>query len=374
MHQRYHDAMELVQKYGKPDLFITMTCNPNWEEIQREIKPGQQAHDKPDLTRKVFHSKFEELKVDLFTKGVLGKVAAHVHVIEFQKRGLPHAHILIILQERDKLRSPDDYDRVVRAEIPDEKVEPELYASVLKHMIHTPCALYADSVCKKDGKCKKRFPKKFVAETLEGQDSYPVYRRHDDGRAITLANGKVVNNSWVVPYNPWLLKKYNCHINVEVCSSVQSVKYLYKYVWKGVDRVSMEVSSEKEEEDEIKQFVDARWVCLQEALWRIYKYQMNKIYPPVLSLQVHLKDRKKILLPEGNTVRDVIRRENASYTQMTEYFKKNQEYEFARTLFYKEFPEQYVWDKPLKQWQRRRRNNKVIGRANVFLPATKVII
>ncbi|XP_026433068.1 uncharacterized protein LOC113330474 [Papaver somniferum] len=185
-------------------------------------------------------------------------------------------------------------------------------------------------VCKKDGKCKKRFPKQFAAETLEGQDSYPVYRRRDDGRAITLANGKVVNNSWVVTYNPWLLKKYDCHINVEICSSVQSVKCLYKYVWKGGDRVSMEVSSEKEEEYEIKHFVDARWVCPQEALWRIYQYQMNKIYPPVLSLQ------------------------------------KNQEDEFARTLLYKEFPEHYVWDKPLKQWQRRRRNNKVTGRVNVF--------
>ncbi|XP_026412120.1 uncharacterized protein LOC113307871 [Papaver somniferum] len=120
MLQRYHDAMPLVQKYGKPDLFTTMTCNPNWEEIRRNLKPGQQAHDMRDLTTRVFHCKFEELKVDLFTKGVLGKVVAHVHVIEFQKRGLPHAHILIILHEKDKLRTPDDYDKVVRAEIPDE--------------------------------------------------------------------------------------------------------------------------------------------------------------------------------------------------------------------------------------------------------------
>ncbi|XP_026459924.1 uncharacterized protein LOC113360654 [Papaver somniferum] len=245
------------------------------------------------------------------------------------RRDLPHAHILIILHEKDKLLTPDDYDRVVRAEIPDEKVEPELYAFVLKHMIHKPCALSADSVCKKDGKCKKGFPKQFAPETLEGKDSYPVYRRRDDGREITLANGKVVNNSLVVPYNPWMLKKYDCHINVEICSSVRSEKYLYKYVWKGVDRVSMEVSSEKEAEDEIKQFVDARWICPQEALWRIYMYQMNKIYPLVLSLQ-------------------------------------NQEDEFARTLLYKEFPEHYKWDKPLKQWIRRQRDNKVISRVNVF--------
>lgn len=92
---------------------------------------------------------------------------------------------------------------------------------------------------------------------------------------------------------------------------------------------------------------------------------MNKIYPPVLSLQVHLKDRHRILLPEGN-VRDVIRREKASHTQLIEFFKTNQEDQFARTLLYKEFPEHYKWDKPLKQWIRRQRNNKVIGRVNIF--------
>ncbi|XP_026420172.1 uncharacterized protein LOC113316168 [Papaver somniferum] len=166
-----------------------------------------------------------------------------------------------------------------------------------------PCSLSTDSVCKKNGKCKKRFTKEFSPATLEGGDSYPIYRRRDDGREVTLHNGKVVNNSWVVPYNPWLLKKYDYHINVEVCSSVKSVKYLYKYVWKGVDCICMEVSSEKGFEDEIKHFVDARWVCPQEALWRIYKYQMNKISPPVVSLQIHLKDQQKILLSEGRTVR-----------------------------------------------------------------------
>ena len=45
----------------------------------------------------------------------------------------------------------------------------------------------------------------------------------------------------VVPYNPWLRLKYDCHINVEVCSSIKSIKYLYKYVYKGLDRTSMEV-------------------------------------------------------------------------------------------------------------------------------------
>lgn len=108
MYQRYQDAMALVQKYGKPDLFLTMTCNPSWDEIKNELLPGQSPQDRPDLVSRVFRAKFEEFKEDIIVKGVLGKVIAYVYVIEFQKRGLPHAHMLIILDENDKLSGPED--------------------------------------------------------------------------------------------------------------------------------------------------------------------------------------------------------------------------------------------------------------------------
>jgi hypothetical protein len=41
MRRRYMDAMALVRKYGKPYIFLTMTCNPNWDEIKNELFPGQ---------------------------------------------------------------------------------------------------------------------------------------------------------------------------------------------------------------------------------------------------------------------------------------------------------------------------------------------
>ena len=49
MRHRYMDAMALVRRYGKPDIFLTMTCNPNWDEIKAELYPGQAAQDRPDL-------------------------------------------------------------------------------------------------------------------------------------------------------------------------------------------------------------------------------------------------------------------------------------------------------------------------------------
>jgi hypothetical protein len=94
--RRFMDAMALVQKYGKPDIFLTMTCNPNWEEITRELEPGQTPQDRPDLIVRVFRAKLEDLKKQLFKKHILGKVIAYVYVVEFQKRGLPHAHFLLI--------------------------------------------------------------------------------------------------------------------------------------------------------------------------------------------------------------------------------------------------------------------------------------
>nr|XP_011465780.1 PREDICTED: uncharacterized protein LOC101307898 [Fragaria vesca subsp. vesca] len=255
MHQRYQDAMALVQKYGKPDIFLTMTCNPNWDEIKAELLPGQTSQDRPDLCTRIFRAKLENLKEEVIKKGVLGKIIVYVYVIEFQKRGLPHAHMLLMLHDDDKLNNPDDYDKIVRAELPDQDQEPQLYDVVLRHMIHGPCGTYKpNSPCMKGGNCKRGYPKPFSMNTFQGNDSYPNYRRRD------IHSNANVDNRWVISYNPWLLARYDCHINVEICCSIKSVKYLYKYVYKGPDRVTFTVQPESNE-DEIKNFVDARWVC-----------------------------------------------------------------------------------------------------------------
>jgi hypothetical protein len=62
MRRQYMDAMALVRKYGKPDIFLTMTCNPNWDDIKNELYPGQCAQYRPDLVARVFRAKLEELR------------------------------------------------------------------------------------------------------------------------------------------------------------------------------------------------------------------------------------------------------------------------------------------------------------------------
>jgi hypothetical protein len=83
-----------------------------------------------------------------------------------------------------------------------------------------------------DGKCFKGNPKDYEPHTRENVDCYPRYRRRCDGRSFKVRN-IALDNRWVAPYNKYLLKKYNCHINTEVCASIKSTKYLLKYVYKG---------------------------------------------------------------------------------------------------------------------------------------------
>ncbi|XP_075480142.1 uncharacterized protein LOC142520871 [Primulina tabacum] len=163
MYQRYQDAMTLVQTYGKPDIMLTMTCNPNWNEIKNQLPPGQSPQDRPDLITRIFRSKFVKFKKDIVNIGVLGKVRSYSYVIEYQKIGFPHVHMLVIFENNDKLCTPDHFDSIVRVEIHLQTEEPNLHKAVVHHMIHGPCgSMNPNCLCMVNGKCKKNFPKPFV--------------------------------------------------------------------------------------------------------------------------------------------------------------------------------------------------------------------
>lgn len=68
MRRSYLDSMCLVQRFGNPNLFITMTCNPEWIEIQQELQHGQLLQDRPDLIAREFRAKLQDLKDQLFNK------------------------------------------------------------------------------------------------------------------------------------------------------------------------------------------------------------------------------------------------------------------------------------------------------------------
>ncbi|UYV80502.1 hypothetical protein LAZ67_19000358, partial [Cordylochernes scorpioides] len=138
MQERYRDTMAIVRKYGKPDLFITMTCNPKWLEITENLN-GSSVVNRPDIVSRVFNLKSKELIRDLIKNLIFGKVVAYVYTIEFQKRGLPHMHLLCILDDKSKPNNSELIDKIIWAEIPEENDPSGLNLYVLKHMIHGPC-------------------------------------------------------------------------------------------------------------------------------------------------------------------------------------------------------------------------------------------
>ena len=85
MQQRYQDAMTIVAKYGKPDLFITITCNLVWPEITNNLWPNQSWHDSLHLVTRVFRQYLQNIVLDLWENGILGRSLAMIHVMEFQK-------------------------------------------------------------------------------------------------------------------------------------------------------------------------------------------------------------------------------------------------------------------------------------------------
>jgi hypothetical protein len=108
-----------------------------------------------------------------------------VYTIEFQKRGLPHSHILLWLDEEDKLESPESINSVISAELPDPGKFPKLYSAVCKFMIHGPCCIPGVySPCVKNKQCSKYFPKKFISRTSFDESGYPIYRRRDLGVTV----------------------------------------------------------------------------------------------------------------------------------------------------------------------------------------------
>jgi hypothetical protein len=162
------------------------------------------------------------------------------------------------MDRKYKITCLEQYDRLISAELPNKKKYPVLYKMVTKHMMHDPCRVLNRDCpyTKGHDSCKNRYPRPFCDVIVQNKDSYHVYRWREDGRKEKV-RGHELDNIWVVPYNPYLLRLFNCHINVEAYGSIKTVKYLFNYIYKGHDRayVAMREAGKEDSEgniDEIK--------------------------------------------------------------------------------------------------------------------------
>ena len=118
MQQRYQDAMTIVAKHGKPDLFIIITCNPAWPEIMNNLRPNQSWCDSLQLVTKVFWQYLQNIALDLWKNGILCRYLAMIHIIQFRKPGLPHAPLALTFEQDNRLQDAADVDSIISAEIP----------------------------------------------------------------------------------------------------------------------------------------------------------------------------------------------------------------------------------------------------------------
>ena len=239
-------------------------------------------------------------------------------------------------------------------------------------MIHGPCGSQnPSSPCMDTDKniCKKNFPKPFCNETSYTTNAYPTYRRHDNGKSISYGKKekRTANNGYVVPYNVYLLLKYNCHINVEICTMVLAVKYLFKYCFKGHDCARIKISNAdvfpsdncaninnntRLNYDEITQYLDTRYVFPPESIYRIFTYDLNRLSHVIYRLAVHLEGEQNIYFEEGHEQECVDKYKDST---LTAWFKLNTLSINARHYLYSEIPLHYVVDNREKKWNQRQK-------------------
>jgi len=232
-----------------------------------------------------------------------------------------------------------------------------------------------------DQKCQKYYPKPNYSETREGGNGFWEYRRRKIQKSYYKYYNRqqvAIDNRWVVPYNPYLLAKYDAHINVEKVSRLAAVKYLYKYIYKGPDRVLFEItevdakskragerpvdSSGKEEwkppVDEIKTYQDGRYLGPHEAPWRIFGFKLFDTTPNVVNMQVHLKKGQDVYWKEGCS-KDAMHEalDRSKRTTLLQWFKLNKRGKEGSRLVnplgkkpvqsikYKNICKYFTWDK-----------------------------
>lgn len=244
-------------------------------------------------------------------------------------------------------------------------------------MVHGPCGIVnPQAPCMIDGKCSKGYPKLFSEDTQTDEDGFPSYRRRDNGRYI-IRQGVACDNRWIVPYNRYLLVKFNAHINVEICSTIKSVKYLFKYIHKGHDRALAQLQPLEEHGDtlpqthvdEVQEFLDSRYVSSSEASFRIFGGNMHGHSPAVIRLEIHLPNQHLVVFQDNTDLREHLQR--APTSTLEGWFLLNTTDPDARMHLYVDIPEYYTWRS--NKWNPRKNKLRLstIGRM-YFVPPTEL--
>ncbi|XP_074356397.1 uncharacterized protein LOC141696110 [Apium graveolens] len=326
MSQYFKDSLAICHAIGHPSLFLTMTCNSKWPEIQEMFKllPNVDHVDAPDIVSRVFKLKLDQLLVLIKKKNYFGKCIGDMHVIEFQKRGLPHMHMLIWMSPESRPNSIEKVDQLVYAEIPYKNSDTIAYEAVKNYMMHGPCGLMVIPILM------------IVIFLFIG--------------GVTL-----------------------CHINLEICNSSRSLKYLFKYCLKGHDTATILLKKKSNKSgseqtarfmknlDEVNNFLNGRYVCASEASWRIFGFDIHHRSPSVERLPIHLLVQKYLNFQSSANLENECNNVTSKKNKLEAWFVANSEFPQAQNFTYSDFPTHFTWIKKTAKWKLRQRGD-VVGR------------
>ncbi|KAH1238737.1 ATP-dependent DNA helicase PIF1 [Glycine max] len=239
-------------------------------------------------------------------------------------------------------------------------------------MVHGPCGtLNPGSPCMKEGKYSRFYPKMFQSHTVLDADGFPVYRRRNNGHTIE-KNGVIIDNRYIVPYNPRLLRKYQAHINIEWCNQSTSIKYLFKYINKGYDRVTAVLIHEDNDQthnDCIYIYLPNRYICPYESTWRIFGFPIHGRKHDVERLHFHLPGQHSVLYEDYDDIDDVLSKPSIFDSKFISWMNTNQNSVERRNLTYAEFVSKFIYNQKKRCWHLRKKGY-TIGRLLWVPPIT----
>ena len=167
-------------------------------------------------------------------------------------------------------------DSIIKAEVPHDN--PALAGKIRKFMRHGHDHLTREtSRCRKGNKCIYGFPHPITPSMHVDEDGRVHYKR-------TLEEDR-----WIAPHILELIDQLDCHIYVDVVFTTSMFSYLYKYLYKGPDCTLFQLNhSEQEHVDELKDYVEGRYLSAHEAAWRILGFHITSKTLSVSCLPVHL--------------------------------------------------------------------------------------
>ena len=181
-----------------------------------------------------------------------------------------------------------------------------------------------NSRCRKGNKCIYGFPMPITTDTYIDDDGRVHFRRRS------------MEDLWIASHIPEIIDELDCHIFVDIAFTVTVFMYLYKYMFKGPDHSffhiphPQELSNPTEPINEIKDYIDGRYLSAPEAAWRILGFHLTNKIPSVRSLTIHLP---------GENIPQFLKEESAS--SLIRYFNRPPQVIFDM-LTYIEYNQQYI--------------------------------